>query len=137
MADEKNGNFTPGGFDPSKIDFSKIDFSKMPPPPPMQPDTEGSDATPDNNLLTQADPETWLRQPPKKIRGDMRKAFKYAGEAETYNCNCWNKQCPFHGNCRKCIVFHMALKQVPTCQRDMLVEMIKDGTLSSELYVTD
>jgi hypothetical protein len=31
----------------------------------------------------------------------------------------------------------MALKQIPTCQRDMIVAMLKDGTLVEEMYVND
>ena len=29
----------------------------------------------------------------------------------------------------------MALKQIPTCQRDMVIEMIQDGYLADELYI--
>ena len=31
----------------------------------------------------------------------------------------------------------MALKQIPTCQREMIIEMIRDGYLADELYVND
>lgn len=136
--------FDPSKFDPSKIDFSKIDFSKMkfdpskmPPMPPMEDDGDEEETTEENNILCQPDPQKWLRQPPKKIRGNMKKAFKWAGEAEKYKCTCWNKRCPFYGNCRKCIVFHMALKQLPTCQREMVIELIQEGVLSDELYINN
>ena len=124
----------PAGFDPSKLP-KDFDPSKLPPMPKMEePETN---TTEDENLLKQEDPLRWMRQPPKKMRGDMRMAMAYGREADKYKCTCWNKRCPFYGNCRKCIVFHMALKQIPTCQRDMIVEMIKDGTLAEEMYVYD
>ena len=129
MADEK--------FDPSKMP-KDFDPSKLPPPPPMDfSNLEGAETTAEDNLLRQPDPAKWLRQPPKKMRGDMRLAMKFGAEAEKYNCTCWNKHCPFYGNCRKCIVFHMALKQIPTCQREMIIDMIRDGYLADELYVND
>ena len=147
--------FDPSKFDPSKMpafDPSKMpadfDPSKMPPfdpskfpgfDPSKMPAMQAveSDATEDENVLKQEDPARWLRQPPKKMRGNMRMAMTYGREADKYKCTCWNKRCPFYGDCRKCIVFHMALKQIPTCQRDMIVEMIKDGTLEQEMYVND
>ncbi len=142
MADEKFDPTKMPPFDPSKMpafDPSKMpkdfDPSKMPPMPKMEePETNTTET---ENLLKQEDPARWLRQPPKKMRGDMRMAMAYGREAEKYKCTCWNKGCPFYGNCRKCIVFHMALKQIPTCQRDMIVEMLKDGTLVEEMYVND
>ena len=131
------------GFDPSKFDPSKFDFSKMPPPPPggfpgmPEDDGEEEETTEENNILRQEDPAKWLRQHPKKMRGNTKNAFKWAAEAEKYKCTCWNKRCPFYGNCRKCIVFHMALKQIPTCQRDMVIEMYNEGYLAKELYIED
>ena len=125
-------------FDPSKIpgfDPSKFDPNNMPPMPKMEePETNTTET---ENVLKQEDPLRWMRQPPKKMRGDMRMAMAYGREADKYKCTCWNKRCPFYGDCRKCIVFHMALKQIPTCQRDMVVEMLKDGTLVEEMYVYD
>ena len=87
------------------------------------------------NILDQPDPLTWLRYPPKKLRGDMKGAFQMAAEADTYECTCWNKKCPYHGDCRKCIVFHMALKQFPTCQRAMLEEMHLTNLIDEALHV--
>ena len=143
MADEKfdpskmppfDPSKMPAGFDPSKLP-KDFDPSKMPPMPKMEePETNTTET---ENLLKQEDPLRWMRQPPKKMRGDMRMAMAYGREADKYKCTCWNKRCPFYGDCRKCIVFHMSLKQIPTCQRDMVVEMLKDGTLVEEMYVYD
>ena len=91
--------------------------------------------TADDNVLHQADPEKWKSRPPKKMRGDMRTALQLGAEADKYNCNCWNRNCPFFGDCRKCLVFHMSLKQIPTCQRDMVIEMLREGCLADELYM--
>lgn len=132
MADEKKV-FDPN--DPTPPPVGKD--GKIPPFPNFGEMPDFPEATEDNNLLTQEDPLRWLRQHPKVMRGDMRAAFKYAGEAEKYKCTCWNKRCPFYGNCRKCIVFHMSLKQIPTCQRDMVVELMRDGILQDELYMND
>ena len=87
------------------------------------------------NILDQPDPLTWLRYPPKKLRGDAKGAFQKAAEADTYECTCWNKKCPYHGDCRKCIVFHMALKQFPTCQRAMLEEMYLTDLIDEALHI--
>ena len=114
-------------FDPSKIP----DFKGFPAPPPDDPNEVIED------YLEQADPQKWLRQPPHKIRGDMRLAMKAGHAADKMNCNCWNTHCPFHGNCKKCIVFHKVLKQIPTCLRDMVIDLYKEGILPYELYITD
>ena len=106
MADEKFDPTKMPPFDPSKMpafDPSKMpkdfDPSKLPPMPKMEePETNTTET---ENLLKQEDPARWLRQPPKKIRGDMRMAMAYGREAEKYKCTCWNKGCPFYGNCRK------------------------------------
>jgi len=130
--------FDPSKFDPSKFpgfDPSKFDPSKFSPPP--FDDGPEEETTEDDNILKQEDPAKWLRQPPKKMRGNTKNAFKFGREAEKYKCTCWNKRCPFYGNCRQCIVFHMALKQLPTCQRDMVIEMYKEGYLAEELYIDD
>ena len=93
--------------------------------------------TADDNVLHQADPEKWKHRPPKKMRGDIRQAMRLGAEAEKYNCSCWHKSCPFFGDCRKCLVFHMSLKQLPTCQRDMVIEMYREGYLADELYMEE
>jgi len=122
MADEK---FEPGKIDPAKV-------------PPM-PKFELEDIPPmdENDVLNQKDPLKWLRQPPKKIRGDMKQAFQAGRDAHSMKCNCWNRKCPFFGDCRQCIAFHMALKQVPTCQREMLIEMYREGIIYEELYIKE
>ena len=137
MADE-NKTFDPKKFDPNDATPPKMDKDgNLPPFPDFGDLSAFPTATEDDNLLTQEDPLRWLRQPPKKMRGDMRAAFKFAGEADKYKCTCWNKRCPYYGDCRKCIVFHMALKQIPTCQRDMVVELMREGILQDELYMND
>ncbi len=101
---------------------------------PADPETG---TTEDDNLLRQANPEKWMKRPPKVMRGDPRTAMKLAAEADKYKCTCWNVKCPFHGDCRKCIVLHMYGKQLPTCQRDMVIELYKEGTLADELYIEE
>ena len=126
MADEKfEPGKVPAGFDPSKA----------PPPMPMF-EIEDIPAA-EFDVLHQKDPAKWLRQPPKVIRGDMKQAFQAGREADSMKCNCWNRKCPFFGDCRKCIAFHMALTQIPTCQRDMIIDMYKTGILVEELYIKE
>ena len=132
----------PQGFDPSKMPpfdpekMKNFDPSKLPPMGgfPM-PDDSDDEELPD--LLAQEDPDKWRRQPPRKMRGDVFRAMKCGKNAAKMKCNCWNKHCPFFGNCRRCITFHKALKQFPTCMRDQMIEMYKDGSLAYELYITD
>lgn len=122
MADEK---FEPGKIDPEKAPpMPKIVLEDI---PPMD----------ENDVLNQKDPLKWLRQPPKKIRGDMKQAFQAGRDAHSMKCNCWNRKCPFFGDCRQCLAFHMALKQVPTCQREMLIEMYREGIIYEELYIKE
>jgi|GEM_PF-2255284 len=123
----------PADFDPSK--FKDFDFSKMPPPPSMEEMTSGEDEPLEEDILKQKEPAYWLKHAPRTIRGNMKRAFKLGAQGEKMECTCWNRRCPYFGNCRKCIVFHMALKQVPTCQRDMLRELMREGVLASDLYL--
>ncbi len=109
-------------------------FKDLPPIPPM-PEFDENEEVP--NLLEQPDPQKWLRQPPRVMRGNAKDAFKLGAMAEKMHCTCWNKRCPYYGNCRKCIVFHMALKQIPTCQREMISELYLDGHLAYDLYITE
>jgi hypothetical protein len=76
--------------------------------------------------------KNWLEQPNKfKWRDtslevspeDMRAAFACSKDADKMSCECWNTHCPFYGDCRKCIVFHLCLKQFPTCQRTTLGDL--------------
>lgn len=123
MAEEK--------FDPTKIDPDNA-------PNPFKGFSFEPDPSTDvENVLKQKDPLKWLKQHPKAMRGDAKDAFKCAAEADKYKCTCWNKRCPFYGDCRKCIVFHSVLKQIPTCQRDLVIEMYKDGSLVEDLYIEE
>ncbi len=72
------------------------------------------------NILEQKNKYKWRDNPPKVTREEMEAAFKCAADAENLKCDCWNANCPFFGNCKKCIVFHLCLKQFPTCMRDLL-----------------
>jgi hypothetical protein len=87
-------------------------------------------------MLEQPNKLKWRDNPPKVIRGDMREAFTCAADADKLKCDCWNTSCPYFGDCRKCIVFHMCLKQFPTCQRDMLEELYVADLLDEELHIT-
>jgi len=75
------------------------------------------------NVLEQKNKYKWRDNPPKVTREEMEAAFKCAAEAENLKCDCWNTNCPFIDNCKKCIVFHLSLKQFPTCMRDLLGEL--------------
>ena len=87
--------------------------------------------------LRQCDRFKWRDNPPKVLRGDMREAFRAGAAAEEMKCDCWNVKCPFFGNCRKCIVFHKALYQLPTFQRHMMSELYLAGYLDDEFHITD
>ncbi len=129
MAEEKKIPTAPQG-----------DPGKRPDPPAWMnaaPVSEEEKNTIEESILKQPDPAKWLRQPPKVMRGDMKEAFRIGAEAEKYKCNCWNRKCPFFGNCRKCIAFHMALKQIPTCQREMICELLVEDILPDEMYVRE
>jgi hypothetical protein len=86
----------------------------------------GDEAEIDESLLE----KNWLEQPNKLqwddgreiSRDEMREAFACSKNAGDMECDCWNTHCQFYGNCRKCIVFHLCLKQFPTCQRALLGE---------------
>ena len=88
------------------------------------------------NILEQKNKYKWRDNPPKVLRGDIHEAFKCGAEAENLKCDCWNTNCPYFGNCRKCIVFHLCLKQFPTCQRDTLEELYVSNLLDEELHIT-
>jgi len=75
------------------------------------------------NVLEQKNKYKWRDNPPKVSREDMVAAFECAATADNLKCDCWNTACPYLGNCRACIVFHMCLNQFPTCQREMLGEL--------------
>ena len=75
------------------------------------------------NVLVQKDKYKWRDNPPKVTREEMSAAFECAAVSENFECDCWNTACPYFGNCRACVVFHLCLKQFPTCQREMLGEL--------------
>ena len=130
MTDEKKSTL-PDDYDPEHYDPKT---AKQPMPEDYDFETG---TTEDDNILRQNNPEKWMRRPPRIMRGDPRMAMKCAAEADKYKCTCWNVKCPFHGDCRKCIVLHMHGKQLPTCQRDMVIELYKEGTLAEELYIDE
>jgi hypothetical protein len=87
------------------------------------------------DVLKQKDKFRWRENPPTVIRGDMREAFECGNNAENLKCDCWNTHCRFYGNCRKCLVFHLSIKQFPTCQREMLEELYTADLLDEELHI--
>lgn len=81
------------------------------------------------NILEQPNKNVWRDNPPKGLtREMMTTAFARGADAEKLKCDCWNTSCPYFGNCRKCIVFHLSLKQFPTCLRDLLGELYVEKT---------
>ncbi|MBQ3224015.1 MAG: hypothetical protein IJB41_10450 [Clostridia bacterium] len=87
------------------------------------------------DFLDQLKPDYWRTHPPVVMRGDAKVAFKAGATAEKMKCTCWNKRCPFYGNCRKCLVFHMALKQFPTCQREMVTELCLKDLIEVDMHI--
>ena len=83
----------------------------------------------EKNILEQKDKFKWRDNPPIVTREEMDTAFKCAAGADKFECDCWNTRCPYFGDCRKCVVFHMCLDQLPTCQRG-----IWNGDLE-EMYI--
>ncbi|MDR0935049.1 MAG: hypothetical protein LBM98_00010 [Oscillospiraceae bacterium] len=75
------------------------------------------------NILAQPNRFKWRDNPPSVKPGEMRAAMACAGKADQLECDCWNTKCPHHGDCRKCVVYEMCLKQLPTCQRDLFEEL--------------
>ena len=81
------------------------------------------------NILEQKDKYKWRDNPPTNVtREGMAAAFECAASADKLECDCWHTKCPFFGDCRKCVVFHLCLDQLPTCQRSIWGEM-------EELYI--
>jgi len=75
------------------------------------------------NMLIQPNRMKWKDSTPKFSADEMRKASECAKEAHNMQCECWNTHCPVYGNCKACIVFHLYMKQFPTCQRTSLGEL--------------
>src|SRR5690554_6869095 len=95
-----------------------IEFQKM-----MNPfsDMEENDEPIEiENVLKQPNKYKWQDDWQKFSKEKLRKAFKYSEKAHEMKCDCWNTHCVFFGDCRKCIAFHLCLKQFPTCQRSLL-----------------
>jgi hypothetical protein len=121
----EDGNFDPEAFQKNnEIILSMMkpegaeEFRKM-----MNPfdDTEEIDeALLQKNWLEQPDKFKWRDTSPEVSRDEMRAAFACSKAADEMQCECWNTNCPFYGDCRKCIVFHLCLRQFPTCQRSLL-----------------
>ncbi|MCL2122047.1 MAG: hypothetical protein FWH28_07350 [Clostridiales bacterium] len=70
------------------------------------------------NVLAQKNKMKWKEHPPKVEREQVAAAFACAAAAENMSCDCWHTACQYYGNCRACLVFHLYLNQLPTCQRD-------------------
>jgi len=123
----EDGNFDPDSFMKAQEVIISLmtpeggaEFRKM-----MNPfgDMEDYDASlEDVNWLAQPNALRWKEESPKVSTEDMRAAFACSKKADGMKCDCWNTHCPFYGDCRKCMVFHLALKQFPTCQRSLLGE---------------
>lgn len=122
-----------GGFDPAlfkqRIDrlLSLLKPEALPevqkmmnPMGPMEDDGEPPEI---RNALAQPDADKWKDADADVSKEDMREAFAYAKKAHDMKCDCWNTHCVFYGECRKCIVFHLCLKQFPTCQRSLLGDL--------------
>ena len=75
------------------------------------------------NVLEQPDKYKWRDNTPNVSKDEMRAAFACSNKAHDMKCDCWNTRCVFYGDCRKCIVFHLCLKQFPTCQRALLGDL--------------
>jgi hypothetical protein len=75
------------------------------------------------NPLKQPNKYKWRDIMPEVSRDEMREAFACSRRAHEMSCDCWNTHCVFYGDCRKCIVFHLCLKQFPTCQRSLLGDL--------------
>jgi hypothetical protein len=84
---------------------------------------EGTKMQDEKNILAQPNKFKWRENPPKVTPGEMRSAMASARGADKFSCDCWNTKCPNFGDCRKCLVHEMCLKQLPTCQRDLLEEL--------------
>jgi hypothetical protein len=75
------------------------------------------------NILAQTNKFKWRENPPKVSPGEMRGAMASGREAYKFECECWNTECPNHGDCRRCVVYEMCLGRLPTCERDLLEKL--------------
>jgi hypothetical protein len=74
------------------------------------------------NMLEQPNRYKWRDNTPKVSKDKMREALAYAEKAHEMKCDCWN-HCALFGDCKACIVFHLYMKQFPTCQRALLGDL--------------
>ncbi|NLB80912.1 MAG: hypothetical protein GX800_04725 [Clostridiaceae bacterium] len=124
----QEGSFDPDAF---KIGIEVItsmlkpeavtEFQKM-----MNPlgDMEDGDETLEiKNPLKQPNKYKWRDNTPNTLKDEMRAAFECSKKAHEMKCDCWHTNCVFYGDCRKCIVFHLCLKQFTTCQRSLLGDL--------------
>lgn len=123
----KEGNFDPDAFKKGiEVITSMLkpeavkEFQKM-----MNPfgGEESKEPAEVKNVLKQPNKCKWRDNTPNVSKDEMREAFACSQKAHEMECDCWNSHCVFHGDCRKCIVFHMCLKQFPTCQRALLGDL--------------
>ena len=77
----------------------------------------------EKNILAQPNKFKWRENPPKVSPKEMRGAMASGREAYKFECECWNTECPNHGDCRKCVVYEMCLGRLPTCERDLLEKL--------------
>jgi len=124
----EDGNFDPDAFQKNnEIILSMMkpeaaeEFRKM--MNPFDDDVELDETLVQKNWLAQPDRLKWKDTYPEPSQDDMRAAFACSKVADKMKCDCWNTRCPYFGNCRKCIVFHLCLKQFPTCQRSLLGDL--------------
>lgn len=75
------------------------------------------------NVLAQPNKNKWRDSTPRVSKEEMRAASACAKKAHEMKCDCWHTQCVFFGDCKKCIIFHLYLKQFPTCQRSLLGDL--------------
>lgn len=75
------------------------------------------------NMLKQPNKDKWQDDFAKFSKDELREAFACSKRAHDMKCDCWNTNCVFFGDCKKCIVFHLCLKQFPTCQRSYLGDL--------------
>ena len=140
MAAALEKNFRPpqeGGFDPDafkrgiEVITSMLkpeavpEFQKM--MNPFADLEEGDEPQEIKNVLKQPNKYNWRDNTPNVSKEKMREALVCSKKAHEMKCDCWNTHCVFYGDCKKCIVFHLCLKQFPTCQRqDALLEGLED-----------
>jgi hypothetical protein len=121
-----------GGFDPDafkrgiEVITSMLkpeavpEFQRMMSPPGMDDNGEPPEII---NPLVQPNKYKWRDESPEVSKDEMRAAFACSKKAHEMSCDCWNTRCVFYGDCKKCIVFHLCLKQFPTCQRSLLGDL--------------